>query len=75
MPLALGLLDVAGDPLSLDPSTLHSDAEVSLRDSGHTLLVGAKESVTHLEVSGLAAKPVVSFLRGFSAPVKVTHSA
>jgi aminopeptidase N len=73
MPLALGLLDVAGDPLSLDSSTLHSDAEVSLRDSGHTLLVGAKESVTHLEVSGLAAKPVVSFLRGFSAPVKVTH--
>ena len=74
MPLALGLLDVAGDPLSLDLSTLHSDAEVSLRDSGHTLLVGAKESVTHLEVSGLATKPVVSFLRGFSAPVKVTHS-
>ena len=73
MPLALGLLDDEGAPLSLDASALNSDADVSLRDNGRTILVGAKESVTRVGIAGLSAKPVVSFLRGFSAPVKVTH--
>ncbi len=73
MPLALGLLDAEGAPLSLNTSELRSDADVSLRDNGRTLLIGAKESVTRLGIAGLPAKPVVSFLRGFSAPVKVTH--
>ena len=73
MPLALGLLDDEGAPLLLDASALNSDADVSLRDNGRTILVGAKESVTRVGIAGLSAKPVVSFLRGFSAPVKVTH--
>ena len=73
MPILLGLLDSDGQPLELDPAHLHSSAELDIRDDARTLLVGAKDKVTSVSIGGLGAKPVVSFLRGFSAPVKVTH--
>jgi aminopeptidase N len=73
MPLALGLLDADGAPLLLEAADLQCDTELSFRDDGRTVLVGAKEVVSRLSIGGQEAKPVVSFLRGFSAPVKVSH--
>ena len=46
---------------------------MDLRDNDQTLLLSAKDAVSQVRISGLTAKPVVSFLRGFSAPVKVSH--
>ena len=73
MPLAMGFLAPDGASLALSDADIDSTATTSLRDDGQTLLLGAKESTTELTISNLHAKPVVSFLRGFSAPVKVSH--
>ena len=73
MPLAMGFLAPDGASLTLSAADIESAATTSLRDDGQTLLLGAKESTTELTISNLQAKPVVSFLRGFSAPVKVSH--
>ena len=73
MPLAMGFLAPDGASLTLSDADIESTATTSLRDDGQTLLLGAKESTTGLTISNLHAKPVVSFLRGFSAPVKVSH--
>ena len=73
MPLAMGFLAPDGASLALSVADIESTATTSLRDDGQTLLLGAKESTTELTISSLPAKPVVSFLRGFSAPVKVSH--
>ena len=73
MPLAMGFLAPDGVSLTLSAADIESAASTSLRDDGQTLLLGAKESTTELTISNLQAKPVVSFLRGFSAPVKVSH--
>ena len=73
MPLAMGFLSPDGASLTLSVADIESAATTSLRDDGQTLLLGAKESTTELTISNLQAKPVVSFLRGFSAPVKVSH--
>ena len=73
MPLAMGFLAPDGASLTLSDADIESTATTSLRDDGQTLLLGAKESTTELTISNLHAKPVVSFLRGFSAPVKVSH--
>ena len=73
MPLAMGFLAPDGASLALSVTDIESAATTSLRDDGQTLLLGAKESTTELTISNLHAKPVVSFLRGFSAPVKVSH--
>ena len=73
MPLAMGLIDSHGDSISLDTANLDSSSDMELRDNAQTLLLGAKDAVSQVRISGLTAKPVVSFLRGFSAPVKVSH--
>ena len=73
MPLAMGFLAPDGASLAVSVADIESTATTSLRDDGQTLLLGAKESTTELTISNLHAKPVVSFLRGFSAPVKVSH--
>ena len=46
---------------------------MSLREAGETVLLEAKEPQHELSIKNLSAKPVVSFLREFSSPVKVTH--
>ena len=73
MPLAMGFVAPDGASLDLSAADINSSAETILRDGGKTLLLGAKERASELTISNLTAKPVVSFLRGFSAPVKVSH--
>ncbi len=71
MPIELGLLSSAG-PLALTPSQIASESAWRLEEGGRTLLLELREAQATLNVTELAAQPVVSFLRGFSAPVKVT---
>jgi len=76
IPLALGLLDEEGREIlgaaGRDPSvTLTSSALVEnpLRDG--TVVVHLREVRTHVRVTGLHKRPVLSLPRGFSAPIKV----
>ncbi|MEM7003687.1 MAG: aminopeptidase N, partial [Pseudomonadota bacterium] len=72
IPLRLGLLDENGAELKCDGGVVTSDAEIAVRTDG--LLVQLKAARTVIEVAGLVAKPVVSFLRCFSAPVRVAYA-
>ncbi len=60
MPLAVGLLDDQGHPIVLDDSP----------DSTTRILI-LSEKKQKFVFPGVSAKPTVSFLRNFSAPVKV----
>jgi len=71
VPIALGLLNDDGRSL-VDPDLkFESKSDVEVR--GDTLLVALKDPDTSIRFSGLDAEPEVSFLRGFSAPVKVDY--
>ncbi|MEJ2087551.1 MAG: aminopeptidase N, partial [Gammaproteobacteria bacterium] len=69
IPVALGLIDGAGRSLVTESLRWRSDCDAERRDD--TLLLHLVESAGSLIVEGLEAEPGVSFLRGFSAPVKV----
>ncbi len=59
IPVSIGLIDADG-----------KDALNQVNDTGDTVLE-LTESSQDFEFSGLAARPVVSLLRGFSAPVRI----
>jgi aminopeptidase N len=69
IPVSLGLIDRAGDSLINGDLVWESDCEVDVR--GDSLLIHLTQSTTQIRFPGLSAEPVISFLRGFSAPVKV----
>ena len=69
VPVAIGLLDADGASLVTDALHWQSDSEVEIR--GDTLLLHLRTTSTAIEFPALAAEPQISFLRGFSAPVKV----
>ncbi len=78
IPVAIGLLDRNGKELlgragSLGGSTasVESHARVENPRGDGTLIVHVTEPSVDLRVSGLKDQPVLSVLRGFSAPVKV----
>ena len=71
IPVCIGLLDDSGRPLVNESLVVLSDAEWEIR--GDTLLLHVREESTSLHVAGLADTPHVSFLRGFSAPVRVNY--
>ncbi|NIP16258.1 MAG: aminopeptidase N, partial [Pseudomonadales bacterium] len=50
-----------------------SDARVEVVRADRSLLVHLREPVTEIRIPGLAKRPAVSFLRGFSAPVRVDY--
>ncbi len=66
MPLAMGILDANGEVLF--PSTL--DGAISDKDSG-TVILTMRDEEQDFVFSGVRERPVLSFLRNFSAPVKV----
>ncbi|MDZ7737362.1 MAG: aminopeptidase N [Gammaproteobacteria bacterium] len=67
IPLVLGLLDNNGRPVSLD---IDSDTDVT-RQGDTQALVHLCAPETKVRFRNVAAKPVASLLRGFSAPVMV----
>ncbi|MYG14271.1 MAG: aminopeptidase N, partial [Gammaproteobacteria bacterium] len=72
IPVLMGLLGADGRELTVSDLRIASDdAAVEVR--GASLLAHLREPTTTLEVDGLATPPAVSFLRGFSAPVRVRY--
>src|SRR5690606_3391894 len=75
VPVLLGLLDADGN--DLDPDTLEIDASDPVESrrtaSGRSLLLHLRSPQAKLTVRGLSARPRVSFLRSFSAPVRVEY--
>ena len=64
MPIALGLIDAQGNEIKL----ASTDASSSELASGILELTGASRRVAF---TGVASRPTLSLLRGFSAPVRV----
>ena len=73
MPILLGLLDSSGAEIAVSADQISGDVKVELRDDNRTMLAELRETASTLTISGLAHKPTVSFLRQFSAPVKVNY--
>jgi|TARA_B110000971_G_scaffold221984_2_gene272221 aminopeptidase N len=76
MPILMGLVGASGESVELQNLTITSAADFAIRHAGESLLLEIRDEITEIKFSGLsagAAKPVVSFLREFSAPVKVSH--
>ena len=71
IPVLVGLLDADGRDLADADLDLQSDAQFERR--GSSLLLHLREAQTGLQVRGLDEPPQVSFLRGFSAPVRVHY--
>lgn len=73
MPLKIGLLGSEG---AVDLASLQIDCDqvVRLLVEEQSLLLELRAPETVLRVTGLEAQPVVSFLREFSAPVKVNYA-
>ena len=80
IPLAVGLLDRGGRELlgeagrsNGSTAVVESSARIENPRNDGTLIVNATEPTTHIRVRGLQGRPVLSVLRGFSAPVKVEY--
>ncbi len=71
IPITIGLVGAVGDLLS-DALSVESTALTERR--GPSLLLHLREASASLSISGLEEQPAVSFLRGFSAPVKVSFA-
>ncbi len=69
MPVLLGLIDPSGTEIALQGANLSSSEQFEMRDG--SLLLLQRSPVAQVEIKDLAERPVVSFLRGFSAPVRV----
>jgi aminopeptidase N len=70
IPVALGLLAFDGAPLAPDSLSISSTSDLDVR--GDTIVVHLTEASGEVRVSGLAEAPIVSLLRGFSAPVRLS---
>ena len=73
MPVLLGLVDDTGAPVSMYDLAVDSSETTRPMDDGQTLLLELRSDNASLTFSNFEAKPVVSFLRDFSAPVKVNY--
>ena len=69
IPVALGLLASDGTPLAPDSLSIASASELDVRDD--TIVVHLTEARGEVLISGLSVAPIVSLLRGFSAPVRL----
>ncbi|MCB1683771.1 MAG: aminopeptidase N [Pseudomonadales bacterium] len=72
VPLLLALLNPEGQ--TLDPAALEIECDSRLETRPEGLLLHLRTVSTTLSVRGLAVAPAVSFLRGFSAPVRVHYA-
>ena len=77
MPIQIGLLDDRGDELVSPRLSIDCDDPVQIRTDPETgasnLLLQLRSARAELVIGGLDQRPVVSFLRGFSAPVRVDY--
>ncbi|XOV81928.1 MAG: aminopeptidase N [bacterium] len=73
IPIELGLLNNQGEPVSFYDLVIDCDDHFESRDEGLSLLLSMTQAHTTVSFSFLEQRPVVSFLRGFSAPVRVSY--
>ncbi len=73
LPIELGLLTPAGDSLSFYDLVIDCEEQFESRNDGETLLLSMTQTSVRIAFSFLDEKPVVSFLRGFSAPVRISY--
>ena len=71
IPVLVGLVGEAGDERVDGELEVCGDARWQRR--GTSLLVEVRNPTTTLRMAGLRTEPAVSFLRGFSAPVRVDY--
>ena len=69
MPVVIGL--VGADGAEGIDGRLRVDGSAQCERRGTSLLVHVREAITEISLGGLKAEPALSFLRGFSAPVRV----
>ena len=74
IPVELGLIQSDGQPSLLDSLTIVTDAKYEFLKDAQSLLFHLKSEKTTIELGNFDTKPVVSFLREFTAPVKVDYS-
>ncbi|NKB97663.1 MAG: aminopeptidase N [Pseudomonadales bacterium] len=74
MPLLIGVLAPDGAPLSFYDLAVDSSEEVRSSADGDSLLIELRNEQASLNLSSFEAKPVVSFLRDFSAPIRVDYA-
>ena len=80
IPFAIGLLDADGRELlgkagqaTGSTAVVHGRARIENPRGDGTVIVNVTDAVTELRITGLSGRPVLSVLRGFSAPVKVEY--
>ncbi|MCZ6642293.1 MAG: aminopeptidase N [Gammaproteobacteria bacterium] len=71
VPIVLGLLDHEGTALKCADLDYSCGDLVELRETDNSLLLHLKSQQAQLVIRGLDSEPQVSFLRDFSAPVRV----
>jgi aminopeptidase N len=74
IPVVLALLGPNGVPLALDNLQIECDASARVEQRDAEVILHVLEAKSRLVIQGLVAEPQVSFLRGFSAPVRVRWS-
>lgn len=72
MPVSIGLLDEGGADMTFKAAT--SDVATIDRASGYTVVLHLREAEQQFVLSDVPTKPIVSVLRGFSAPVKLDNA-
>ncbi len=73
MPLLIGLVAQDGEPISFYDLAVDSSENLRPSADGDSLLIELRGSEATVSISSFETKPVVSFLRDFSAPVKVDY--
>jgi len=75
IPVLIGLIGADGRELPVDPSTVSCADPVDRRTQGDSasLLLHLRSPICELSIDGLAERPVLSVLRGFSAPVRLDY--
>ena len=73
MPIVFGLLDASGEVAHVNAEAIASDQDVEIRDAGASIMLHLRDAQAQVKIEGFTQRPVISFLRGFSAPVKVAY--
>ena len=73
IPIQLGLIDATGDPVSVFDLAVDCSDPIRPVANGDSLLLELKSKQTQITLSDFEQKPIVSFLRDFTAPVRVSY--
>ena len=74
VPVEIGLIEENGSPICFDNLEVTTEAACERRKDGQSMLLSLKSKETVIEIGRFVKKPIVSFLREFTAPVKVEYT-